>query len=131
MRFFVHGLSPAPDGAGTFFEVNDVACRRLGYTREELLELGPSDIDGGGSPAEMALVLRELRDRGMVLFEQVHVAKDGRRIPVEINAHLFELKGRPAVLSVARDVAERKRAEAEYPDDCPDERGRLLGGVHR
>ncbi len=111
---FVHEISPALDGAGRFFEVNDVACRRLGYTREELLQLGPSDIDGGASPGEMALVLRELRDRGTVLYEQVHVAKDGRRIPVEINAHLFELKGRPAVLSVARDVAERKRAEAEY-----------------
>ena len=40
---------------GKFIEVNDVACRRLGYTREELLRMTPLDIDApettGGIPA--------------------------------------------------------------------------------
>jgi two-component system, sensor histidine kinase and response regulator len=111
---FVHGLLPDPAATGSFVEVNDVACERLGYTRGELLRLGPADIDEGGSEPDAARVLREVRERGTVLFERVHVAKDGRRIPVEVNAHLFELKGRPAVLSIARDITERKRAEAEY-----------------
>src|SRR5271157_1839024 len=40
---FVHEITP--DGMlGSFLEVNDVACRRLGYTREEILQLSVEDI---------------------------------------------------------------------------------------
>ena len=100
--------------AGGFFEVNDVACARLGYTREELLRLSPADIDEGssaeGSTApELQAALRALREHGSILFQQVHVAKDGRRIPVEINSHLLELQG-PAGRPL--DRARRDRAEA-------------------
>jgi signal transduction histidine kinase/DNA-binding response OmpR family regulator len=48
-----------------------------------------------------------------VLYETIHVARDGSRIPVEISAHLFDLRGQPTVLSIARDITERKRAEKE------------------
>jgi PAS domain S-box-containing protein len=48
---------------------------------------------------------------GYALFEGCHVAKDGRRIPVEINIQLFELQGKSMVLAVARDITERKQAE--------------------
>jgi PAS domain S-box-containing protein len=36
----LHGKNP-----GNFLEVNDVACQSLGYTREELMNMGPQDID--------------------------------------------------------------------------------------
>ena len=46
-----------------------------------------------------------------VLFDAVQVAKDGRQIPVEIKAHLFDLEGTARVLAIARDITERKQTE--------------------
>ncbi len=44
-------------------------------------------------------------------WEGIHVHKDGHRIPVEISNQLFELEGRPMILSAVRDITERKKAE--------------------
>ncbi|MDY6910250.1 MAG: PAS domain-containing protein [Thermodesulfobacteriota bacterium] len=45
---FVHQLGP--DGTpGPFVEVNDAACRRYGYTRDELLRLTPADLAVAGA----------------------------------------------------------------------------------
>jgi two-component system cell cycle sensor histidine kinase/response regulator CckA len=108
---FVH--SALPESGQRFLEVNDVACRRLGYTREELLLLSPKDIDAPDSDVDIEPIVEQIATGKSVVFEQVHVAKDGRRIPVEISAKLFTLEGQPAVLSVVRDITERKRAEEQ------------------
>jgi len=98
------------DLEGRFLEVNGVACWNLGYSREELLQMCIEDIDAsaGSYPArDLALM-----PAGQV-FEAVHVRKDGALVPVEISARRFEFKGLPAILGVARDIAARKRVEAE------------------
>jgi PAS domain S-box-containing protein len=107
---FVHELG---EGGlpGKFLEVNDVACRKLGYTREELLRLGPVDIDAPETHAAVPRILEKLRAENAAVWEAVHVAKDGRRFPVELSARRFEFEGTPAIVSVARDITARKRAE--------------------
>lgn len=107
---FIHALQP--DGRpGRFLEVNDPACRRLGYDRATLLTLSPADIDHPDSIADMAVVAEKLLRDGSALFERVHVAADGRQVPVEVNSQVIELDGRKVVLAVARDVSERKKQE--------------------
>lgn len=96
-----------------FVEVNHVACERLGYSREELLRLGPVDIGAEGTAAARADALRRLAADGRAVFEMTHRAKDGRLIPVEVSAGRFDYDGRPYVMAVARDLTERRRAEAE------------------
>jgi PAS domain S-box-containing protein len=98
---------------GRFIEVNDVACARLGYSREELLRLSPMDIDEREMSEGRRAALLSLAKTGHAVFEMVHVAKSGERIPVEISARSFEDGGRPCMLSIARDVTARKRNEAE------------------
>ncbi|MCK9581203.1 MAG: PAS domain S-box protein, partial [Methanoregula sp.] len=53
-----------------------------------------------------------LKTEGHAVFEMVHVAKDGRRIPVEIRSHLFEYRGMTLVLGQARDISLRIAAQS-------------------
>ncbi len=97
---------------GRFIEVNDVACERLKYSREEFLQMGVRDINVAADWEETPVVLESLVRDGHVTFEWVHVRKDGTRIPVEISSHLFEREGKRVVLSIARDITERVRMDA-------------------
>jgi len=45
------------------------------------------------------------------LFEDVHVGVDGEAFPVEVNASVVELRGKPAIVAVVRDITSRKRTE--------------------
>ena len=126
-------------GPAPFIEVNEVACRRYGYSREEFLRLTVADVNGGGyadSP-EMEEHRRLLLGRGHLVFEATHVKKSGEEMPVEINANLIDQGERPVVLAVVRDVSERKIAERErarLEDQLRQAQklesiGRLAGGV--
>lgn len=101
------------DVQGRFLEVNRAMCERLGYSREELLRLSPADIDAPDAAEKFVGRGEEMMAKGQMSFEAVHVARDGREIPVEINARLIEYAGQPATLSIVRDITGRKQAEAE------------------
>jgi PAS domain S-box-containing protein len=109
---FVHDITN-DDLPGRFLTVNDTLCQRLGYTREELLCLTIHDIDAPESTTDPRAIIEILKSNKKVLFQQTHVAKDGRRIPVEIHAQIFQIQNRTVILSVARDITERKKAEEE------------------
>ena len=96
-----------------FLAVNQVACDRLGYSRDELAGMSIRDIDEPGPEPVNAQMLARHAQPGYGLLEAVHVRRDGSRFPVEINARKVDYRGAPAVLSVVRDISERKRAEAE------------------
>ena len=106
---FLHSILPSgePD---RFVKVNAAGCRRLGYSEQELLNLSPADIDASGLDKERATVIRSLMTEGQAVFEMAHVTRDGRIIPVEISASRIQLQGRPLVLSIARDITERKQS---------------------
>ena len=96
-----------------FIDVNDVACKKLGYTREELLKLTPLDIISPKDRDLLPSIIRKLRKGKSSLFESIHITKDGREISVHINPNMFEFHGESTVLCVARDISERKQAEKE------------------
>lgn len=107
----VHAIQP--DGfPGTFIEVNDIACRWLGHTREELLRMSPADIINPALLESMRDKAATLRDEGHAVFEMIHVLKDGRRIPVEVRSHLIQYRGKTLMLVQVRDISRMKEAEA-------------------
>ena len=107
---FVHEL--AEDGLpGIFTEVNDIACVRLGYTREELQTMSPKDIDAPEGYQLVPAMMEKLKNEKHALWEGAHITKSGLKIPVEISNHLFTMGGRPVILATIRDITERKRSE--------------------
>jgi PAS domain S-box-containing protein len=95
---------------GQFIEVNDVACNMLGYTREELLEKSVKDI--ALLPGdELSRIMRDLTANKRASFESRHLPKDGQHIPVEVNAHLFEMEGDQVIFAVVRDITKRKQVQ--------------------
>jgi PAS domain S-box-containing protein len=96
---------------GNFIEINDVASQRLGYTKNELLSMSPVNIVAPDKRGEMSKNATELARNGHAKFEIVHIAKDGSRIPVEVNNHLFKLNGKDVALAISRDITEHKNTE--------------------
>jgi PAS domain S-box-containing protein len=94
-----------------FIEVNLAACERLGYAREDLLALSPVAIDTPEHAARARDRIEQARRMGSALFETEMVARDGRVIPTEISARVIEFEGQPALLSLARDITERRHAQ--------------------
>lgn len=108
---FVHGVNSEGE-VTSFTAVNNTACLRLGYNREELLVLTPSDILSPQTIQEGSAIMALLLTQKHALFEASLVAREGRYILVEVNAHLFDFRGQPTILSIARDITDRKQTEA-------------------
>jgi PAS domain S-box-containing protein/putative nucleotidyltransferase with HDIG domain len=95
---------------GRLHYVNEVACRFYGYTSEELMQKKVFDLNVVESAEDHQFRLNELKTKGRAVFDTVF-GKDGAHIPVEVNASVIDIGGKQFVLSVARDITERKRSE--------------------
>jgi PAS domain S-box-containing protein len=101
------------DLKGNILDVNRTAHERLGYEKEELLSMHLCDLD----PPEYAAMVHErleyLEQHGKAVFESAQEKKDGTIMPLEINTCMMEIQGQQVLFSVARDITERKQAEAQ------------------
>ncbi len=104
---FVHDFS------GRLLDVNRVACERLGYSREELLRMPAADLTATETALRAPQLLKQIEHDGQASFEARHRSKDGGELLVWTNARRIEYDGLPAILSIARDISERKRMENE------------------
>jgi two-component system NtrC family sensor kinase len=95
---------------GKFLEVNDYTVTRLGYTKEELLNMSLRDLsDGGFLESESEVNGFE----GNKKYEQIWNTKNGDIISVEIISHIFNIKNKNIGMAIARDITERKQVEEE------------------
>lgn len=101
-----------------YVDVNVAACRLLGYTREELMQLGPQGVTVGFAPEEFNRVystlvpVEERVPQQESTYRQIR-RKDGSVFPVEIRRSLIRSGGQDIVVAVARDVTETLRAQGE------------------
>jgi PAS domain S-box-containing protein len=127
---FVHPLQEV--GFASFLEVNDIACQLYGYSKEEFLLLSALDITiQSVAKAQAATASRKkLLDEGQMIFEAVHVKKSGAMFPVEINSNIVVQNGQSMILSVVRDITDRKRMEEELiKNQKLESLGVLAGGI--
>ncbi|HEX6266919.1 MAG TPA: diguanylate cyclase, partial [Burkholderiales bacterium] len=95
-----------------FVDVNSTACSLLGYSREELLAMGPQDVLPV-SREELARSYEALSAApGTVgAMESYYVCKDGSRLPFESTRRVLRSAGRPIIVAISRDRRERIAAE--------------------
>jgi len=108
---FVISLDPSSPNYIKFSDVNNVACKRLGYTRQELLQMTPFDISDSKEKSSNQNLFRKLKSEGGTTFETVYTRKDGTRFPVEISALRLTIDGKDLYMAIARDISERKASE--------------------
>jgi len=95
---------------GAISEGNHAAEKLYGYSRDELLKLRIQDLRPQESPETLSRQMQQAKKQGL-LFETTHVRKDGTVVPVEVNSRSLIIEGQEMLLSVIRDVTERKRSE--------------------
>ena len=101
---------------GTFRAVNDTAVSVIGYSRAELRTMSPHDIDAGLDDDKITALIEEMPADEIQVVETVHETKSGERIPVEISSSLVTYRGETAILSVGRDISERKARERQLEE---------------
>jgi len=99
------------DGKGKPLAVNDRVEEKTGFKREELL--GDSFLKTKILTAKSRTVLmnnlaKQMMGMHVAPYEVEVLTKDGRKLPVEVNAVKIEYEGKPADLVVFHDIAERK-----------------------
>lgn len=97
---------------GRIVEANRAAEKTYGYSREQLLRLSIHDLR---APETLANIGEEMAraDEAGGLFETFHRRSDGSTFPVEVSSRGETIGGVRMLISVVRDITERRRAEAE------------------
>jgi diguanylate cyclase (GGDEF)-like protein/PAS domain S-box-containing protein len=95
-----------------FLYVNEAACRRLGYGREELLRLGPVPVLGT-SEEEVRRDYAQVIAAGEagVRLERHFVGSDGTERWSELHRRALAAEGGHVIVTIARDITERKLQE--------------------
>jgi len=113
---YLHELTEDHGTVSRIVEINDIACNTLGYTREELIGKSLLDINNDVSKMVKREMICAVIENGTYTYEAVHLSKGGKEIPVEVNSHYYVMDDRKLILSVARDITERKLAERAIRD---------------
>lgn len=92
--------------------VNDAAVSRLGYSREELLNMYVFEFDPDYQAELWPGHWEDLRQRGTMVFESRHRARDGHMIDVEINANFVCFGNEEFNFAFSRDITSRKQTVA-------------------
>ena len=116
-------------------EINDKAYKRLGFSKNDLLNKSISSISTLEYFKKLIETKQELLKKGNLIFETIITLKNGKNIPVEISSKVINYKNNKAILSVLRDITERKKIEElirklAYKDPLTDLPNRLLFAEH-
>lgn len=93
-------------------DVNARACELYGRSRDEFVGMNLQTITLD-VPRGRAVLDQILRQGTLHNYETVQRHKDGHELLIESNASLVEYQGRPAVLSINRDLTERRRLQEQ------------------
>lgn len=99
------------DLQGNIVDVNTRAIEILDYSLEDFKEMKVHEIDKNASEEDVLILIKGLTKDKKQVFESVHLSRSGEEIPVEISSSLIDYRGKLSVLSIARDMSQRKEQQ--------------------
>jgi PAS domain S-box-containing protein len=98
------------DTQNRFLEINDAACKLWGYPRQEFLKLN-SNVKAPESLLYLSGHDQDMVPAGFHTGESEIITRDGKHVPVEVSSQYLEYEKKKAILTVVRDISERKQVE--------------------
>jgi PAS domain S-box-containing protein len=112
------------------YDVNDRACEIYGFSRREFIGMSLADISKDIDRGKQRIKETETLQEGDYLnFETVQYRKDGTEMSLEVNASVINYRGKLAILSINRDITQRKRVELQIKESLK-EKEILLKEIH-
>jgi len=99
------------DAEGQVFYVNESACRYVGCSREELLQMRIEEFAADRSAESWKVHWKLLRERRTLCFEGACKRRDGSVFPVSVTADYFQFDGKEYEFAFVQDISLRKQAE--------------------
>jgi PAS domain S-box-containing protein len=126
---FIFIIDPLVSDDPVIVDVNEYACVKHGYSREELIGKPYSIVDDDKGQDDITDKSLRIMAGEILNFESIHVRKDGHRFPVEVSARLIKTNEKPLLIAIVRDITERKQAEKQIKERLR-EKEVLLKEIH-
>lgn len=116
---------------GRYVEVNDAFITGTGYSREEVIGRTPLELGIWPDLAKRDEALRILMEKGRLHdFETAFKTRSGQIRFFSLSAETIEIRGEKCVISISRDITDKKEMEEQLAiSQRMDAIGRLAGGV--
>ena len=95
---------------GSIIDANQTAIELYGYTKAELFEMKVHQLRHPSTLKDFKEQMETSALRG-VMFESIHIKKDGTSFPVEVSSRTIDINGELIRFHIVRDITERKKTE--------------------
>jgi len=100
------------DETGKFIFVNQEACKRLGYSKSELLNMKVEHIESlFKEKGSWQKHIEHLKSVDFLLIEGKNKDREGKYLPIEVNAKYIKINNKGYIVAFSRNITERKKAE--------------------
>jgi PAS domain S-box-containing protein len=106
------GILLAENGSRTFYMANNEICEMLGYTQNEIIKIGLSEIHLEKDLPYVIEQFERMAKNEISIASDIPVRrKDGSIFYADINSSSVTLGGKDYIIGVFRNITERKQAE--------------------
>ncbi len=126
------GVAIADPDSHELLAVNPSFAKMHGYTLEEIKGMSLADTFAPEDGAKMLARAREIHEKGHLIYESIHIRKDGSQFPVLSDVIAIKDKKGNIIYRAAnfQDLTERKKAEEElHKMQKLESVGVLAGGI--
>ncbi|MBN2899284.1 MAG: sensor histidine kinase [Clostridia bacterium] len=93
--------------------LNDIACKRLGRERKEIVGIDFKEIIQDISKEQLEMFMDKVASGEEYIHETVLTLDEGNQVPVEIAAQIFTLEGQKMIMLMTRDITKKKLEEEQ------------------
>ena len=98
---------------GDFEYVNEAACQKLNYSREELLTMKVSDIDSDITPEERQKHWHLLKENKEMTMEREIRTGDGEVLPVQLTRNYLKFEDKEYEIAFMQDISQLKKRQKQ------------------